>query len=281
MVPVMSARAHWKRWLLPRTVPARIVLVIALLWAPWSAWRGWCWWVNARTVAWAESTGGGVEFANPRPGDLLAEWREHPALGTIEELQFGGARPVAPAELRRLRWLPGLRTLWLVGGTFTDEHLARLPALPGLEILYLHGSSITDAGLEALAHRKSLVFLSLINTPITDAGMPHLSGLTGLGMLDLGGTAVGDTGLRSLRPLADLESLSVGERVTDAGIDEIVRHRKLRSLTFFGSSVTDAGMERLMRDLPGCKDVRLYATRVSPAMVATMEAKGIDVEFSP
>jgi hypothetical protein len=281
MVPVMSARAHWIRWLLPRTVPARIVLVIALLCAPWSAWRGWCWWVNARTAAWAKSTGGWVEFADPRPGDPLAEWREHPALGTIDGIQFGGDRPVAPAELGRLRWLPGLRGLSLDGGTFTDEHLARLPALPGLETLYLDTSSITDAGLEALAHRKSLISLSLSHTPVTDAGMPHLSGLTELKNLYLFGTAVGDTGLRALRPLADLALLGVGERVTDAGIDEIVRHQKLRRLAFEGSPVTDAGMERLIRDLPGCKRVSLYRTRVSPAMVATMEAKGIAVEFSP
>jgi hypothetical protein len=90
---------------------------------------------------------------------------------------------------------------------------------------------------------------------------------------------VGDAGLRALRPLADLETLSVGERVTDAGIDEIVRHRKLQSLEFSGSPVTDAGMERLMRDLPGCKAIYLNSTRVSPAMLATMRAKGIAAGF--
>jgi hypothetical protein len=180
MVPVMSARAHWKRWLLPRTVPARIVLVIALLCALWVGWHGWCWWVNARTEAWTESTGGVVRFADPRRGDPLAKWRGHPALGTIEWIRFGEDRPVAPEELGRLRWLPGLRTLWLAGGTFADEHLARLPALPELEFLRLDASSITDDGLATLANRKSLKLLSLGDTPVTDAGMLHLSGLTRL-----------------------------------------------------------------------------------------------------
>jgi hypothetical protein len=281
MVPVMSARAHWIRWLLPRTVPARIVLVIALLCASWSAWHGWCWWINARTAAWAESTGGFVGWGEADTGDPFYKWREHSAFGTIEGIELGFNRTFAPAELGRLSWLPGLRELWLVGFTVTDEHLARLPSLARLEQLILNRSYITDAGLEALAHRKSLVFLTLSDTPVTDAGMPHLSRLTGLVNLHLTGTTVGDAGLRTLRPLADLEFLRVGERVTDAGIDEIVRHRKLRSLEFHGSLVTDAGMERLMRDLPGCKFVRLLFTRVSPAMVATMRAKGITVELSP
>jgi|KBSMisStandDraft_5_1062788.scaffolds.fasta_scaffold608367_1 hypothetical protein len=57
-----------------------------------------------------------------------------------------------------------------------------------------------------------------------------------------------------LTPLADLRALSVGSStITDVGLKELARFKKLEFLGLGTSPVTDAGVEAFRKVLPECR----------------------------
>jgi thiol-disulfide isomerase/thioredoxin len=112
-------------------------------------------------------------------------------------------------------------TVDLSGTRVTDAELKKLKELKGLQTLYLDGARVTDAGLKELKELKGLRKLDLSGTQVTDAGLRDFQELKELRHLDLRGTRVTDAGLKELKELKALRQLFLGgTKVTDEGVAE-------------------------------------------------------------
>lgn len=274
--------------MLPRSLVARAVMVIVAACLGWLGWRVWVASVQREGVGWVERMGGYVMWHGERPGAPSARFLNEVGFprtssgfyfwDDVTEVGFMGSPAIGVDDLARLRRMPALEGVCLAVATVGDAHLEPLREMRRLKSLDLTTAAITDRGLETVGGMSSLYALNLSSTPVTDDGMRHLARLTGLVSLDLTDTAVSDAGLRHLRPLPRLRDLKVDERVTDAGIEEILRHSQLRILSFRNSPVTNAAMDRLMAGLPDLRFVHLFYTEVTADKMGEMEARGIRVE---
>ena len=277
-----------RRWKLPRSPAAWAVVAIVAGCVGWIGWRCWVWSIQREIVAWAEGLGGFVCWQGEEPGAASARFLHgiglsrtasgFPFWDDVTWVGFAGSPAIGVDELARLGRLPALDSVFLSVATVGDEHVEPLRQVRRLNWLDLTTAAVTDRGLETVGGMSGLHTLALGGTRVTDEGMRHVARLTGLVSLDLTDTAVSDAGLVHLRSLPRLKSLSVDERVTDAGIDEILRHVQLRVLSFRNSPVTNTGMDRLMAGLPDLQFVHLFYTEVSGDKMQEMEARGIRVE---
>src|SRR2546429_655862 len=97
----------------------------------------------------------------------------------------------------------------LAGTKVTDGDLKELKDLKQLTTLYLNMTGVTDAGLQELQHLKQLTSLSLWHTSVTDAGLKELKDLKQLTSLNLLVTEqVTDDGV------ADLQKALPGCKIT-------------------------------------------------------------------
>ena len=69
---------------------------------------------------------------------------------------------------------------------------------------------------------------------MTDAGLNELAGCTKLTSLRLGGPKVTDAGVRALAGMTDSSTSTCRTEITDAGIAEVARHRRLTGSTCGG-----------------------------------------------
>jgi hypothetical protein len=67
----------------------------------------------------------------------------------VVSIQLAGP-DVDEQQIRRLRELPHLHTLWLSGPRVDDRVIAPLKGLTGLQFLNLSGTTVTDAGAQDL-----------------------------------------------------------------------------------------------------------------------------------
>ncbi len=165
------------------------------------------------------------------------------------------ARPGAPAWLVWVFGIDAFQNVVFVdlGETqATDDDLALIGLVPSVESVVLTSTPITSDGLRHLRGLSRLRVLSLWKTAIDDRGLAHLAGHTGLENLVLDNTGIGDAGLVHLRDLTELEEWLglCHTKVTDAGLPNLARLRKLRSLNLIGTQATKAGMRELQKSLP-------------------------------
>ena len=97
----------------------------------------------------------------------------------------------------KLPWRPVVR-INLSNTKVMDSDLKDLKELKGLRTLWLDDTQITDAGLKDLNELKGLLVLGLSRTQITDAGLKELKELKGLQWLYLSGTKITAAGLKEL-----------------------------------------------------------------------------------
>jgi len=139
----------------------------------------------------------------------------------------------------------------LEGERVTDEELKILRWMPQLESLYLSNSRITDMGLANLNALERLSVLDLGNTKVTDKGLSNLRGLTNLTRLVLNKTAITNKGLAQLKPLKRLCHLDISETlVSDTGLNHLKSLSELNYLTWTGSKVTAHGYAELQKVIP-------------------------------
>lgn len=273
-----------KRWFFPRSIPAWIVLVIMMVCLIWVGRRAWLYVVQRNTSAWVASYGGKVIWAaeptgsSPKGNLIWRNWWNHPALREIEGICLESIQGPNAEDFRILARLPHLERLYLAGYKIGDDHARALHSMRHMTELRLGASSVTSEGFASLAGLTQLEKLDLSASRVSDHDMAHLSILVDLEELSLSDTDVGNEGLKSLRKLENLTYLEVDRLVTDAGIDEIVRHKKLRSIYFHESPVTNAAMDRLMQELPDLEFVSLFYTEVTGDKMKEMQDQGIRVE---
>src|SRR5207237_3037875 len=112
---------------------------------------------EASAVKAVENLGGKVTRDDKLPGK--------PVIGVI----LGGTK-VTDGDLKELKDLKQLTTLYLNMTGVTDAGLKELKDLQQLTTLALYNTKVTDAGLKELKHLKQLTSLYLSNTRVTAAG---------------------------------------------------------------------------------------------------------------
>ncbi|MFO1094063.1 MAG: PQQ-binding-like beta-propeller repeat protein [Planctomycetaceae bacterium] len=108
------------------------------------------------------------------------------------------------------------------------RRLDELSSISGLRVLILAGTNVSAAGLEHLKPLKQLVALDLeVCDAITDAACAQLQDWA------------------QLRALVLKKSGFERERVTDRGLEHLVRLGRLEQLNLYGNQITDAGLVHL------------------------------------
>jgi hypothetical protein len=189
-------------------------------------------------------------------------------LDKVEKLTLSATR-VSNAGLKKLAHMTRLRSLSLDETLVDDDGLPQLTAFKSLEHLHV-GPSVTDVGLGRLAAIKSLRSLDLSRSKgVTDAGLKHLAAMKDLRLLDLGWTGVTRAGLQSVASLGKLENLNLSALgVTDADLKQFAG-MKLNNLILHDCPITDAGVEQILA-FKGLKTLGLAKTRVTDAGLAKL-----------
>ena len=132
-------------------------------------------------------------------------------------------------------------------GNLPDGVLDRLRLLPRLESLSLVGCDVSDADATALAACRSLRTLDLTNTRIGDAGLAEIADLP-LVDLDLSGTRVTAASLPTLGRMTTLRRLGVPRAEV---LDDPVAAEPLGALTNLNVlTIPDRRMFEMIDDLP-------------------------------
>jgi Leucine-rich repeat (LRR) protein len=191
--------------------------------------------------------------------------------------------------LERLTFLKRLEELWIGGDKMSGVGLYSLKLLPKLKRLDLAGRQRTDSGLwsvaltdfnvESVAALRQLERLDLSGSKLTSLGLVKLRPLVELRSLGLDGTEIRSPSLAVLASLPKLERLTLWKckqidddaapylagsprlamldlaetRLTDKGLAELQKMRRLRRLYLGGTLVTKAGVEKFLEKNPQCQ----------------------------
>lgn len=107
-------------------------------------------------------------------------------------------------DLRRLQWLPDVRSLVLAGDKVSNAWLKHAAAMEGLSELHLYEVAVTPEGFAAIAQHPSLAQLGVYYTSIDDGALPHLQKLPALNFVKLYGTSVTRAGVEKFQAATGL-----------------------------------------------------------------------------
>lgn len=168
-----------------------------------------------------------------------------------------------------------LRELTLQSPRLSDACMLFATSFPSLSELTLRGTSgITDEGIAYLGDAECLRALELSSCEgITDRGFTALRGATALERLRL--SCVPDLGAAACEAIAELplRTLSVFDSaLDDEGLGRLCQLRELETLHLAGSGgcrVTDRGLEQLLR-LPQLRSVTVRASELTARSAAVL-----------
>ncbi|NDJ09930.1 MAG: hypothetical protein EBY17_01865, partial [Acidobacteriia bacterium] len=246
-------------------------------------------------------------------GNVLLEGSPQP-LTDVSQLPAGEVRirsiditsgVMRPAELLRLKDLPGLKELYLPGpiwnpgggnedkaGVFkalgantgvqkvafgwhynaqmevADKDVADLFTWTNLQDLRCTQCKLSKLDLSPFTKLRNL---DLSYNPFTDAGMAGLAKMKDLKRLLLKDTLVTDEGVRNLKDLENLEELDLsGTRVGDRGLDGLRQLKNMKRLNLLGGQGTDASME-ILAGMPQLEVLNLYRTPITNSGLAKLQ----------
>ena len=213
-----------------------------------------------------------VELSGSRIDASVIEALRH--ANSIRTLALYGGR--FSGQIPRLQNVKGLVELTLAG-SLDGYDLEAIGELTPLECLKLpQNITINVLGAREIARLTNLKSLDLYNVNIDDAGLAELSTLVNLEKLDLTHTRVTDEGLKVLTHipklktlelyrhprwrikqqisniclavigrLTDLERLSLSGTISNEGLPQLARLRKLKHFSILGTEITAAGLGAL------------------------------------
>jgi hypothetical protein len=159
-----------------------------------------------------------------------------PALQTADQGEGGtpatqikwAGRSLEDEHLVQLEEMRDLQELDLRICKISDKDLKHLRRLTKLRTLWIGGNDISDDGLRQLKDLRNLEALRLNSTKISDNGLTHLSGLSKLRELDLSYTKVTSDGLIKLKELSSLEGIYLTDTlVSDSGMQHLAEMKNL------------------------------------------------------
>ncbi len=227
----------------------------------------------------------------------------------VSEVNFSGDEKVQDSDLRRLKYLPELKSL-TIGQFMTDDAFQYLKFVPNLEQFRIGGGGykITGTGLKYLKHvphlkkldigghvaktddthlahlryMPKLVELDLSGLrKITDAGLVHLKHLKQLKILKLSSTKIANEGLAHLAPLLQLEVLDLHwyTKVTNPGLACLAKLKNLKNLNLAQTKIGDPGLVHL-EALTQLEELDLDGTKVTEKGVEKLQQSLPNCEIS-
>ena len=191
------------------------------------------------------------------------------------ELRLDFAR-LGPGDLKCLKNLKDLQTIWLTGSTLSNEHLADLAALESLRNLTIKNTKVDAQGLKYLAGHAALTRLhlpmgmqdeaisALVPLPslseldisyskISAKAAQHLSQLQSLDTLFINDTECGDELIAGLKDAKKLQSLFLnGAKITDKCADSLLEMTNLRHLELRDTGLSEVAAQRIRTRLSEC-----------------------------
>lgn len=166
--------------------------------------------------------------------------------GTVERFNGRIARmDLTHTRLKdsELRWLAMVKDLIQVDlpSSITNEGLAHLAGISirGLSL----PEGVSDKGLEIVSEWKQLTVLQISSKRISNKGLEHLRALN-LRVLSISDAPITDDALRALDGMTDLLALSL-HRTTVAELKGLRSHKRLNTLSLYGSPIRDAALDEL------------------------------------
>lgn len=140
----------------------------------------------------------------------------------------------------------------LVGQQLSSSDVCEfLSQLPYLKLVRLTEHQVDDAVLIELGRLANLQELTLSNSTVSDRGLRQLLANKNLKKLYLEGCGLTDESLEIVSQMSILEDLGLRDNtlLTDRGLGNLSRLKKLQILRFRGSQFSGLGIEQLV-DLP-------------------------------
>lgn len=181
-----------------------------------------------------------VALANRELASLRFHKMEADADGKTVFLDVSEQDGVTDATLAVVRCLPHLKEFHAIYCPIRGDGLAHFVGLKQLETLDLFATRVDDRAMTHISKLKSLKKLNVTPIPTTPAGKPTI-----------GDPDISDKGLGLIAGLPNLETLVIAGKITDDGLQQLVRLKKLRYLEIGSSMVTENGIKRLQAQMPG------------------------------
>jgi hypothetical protein len=152
------------------------------------------------------------------------------------------------------------------------DQLACLEGLDRLDTLTLRGNPLKSEGLARLGRLSNLKSLTSFDTPIGAEGLAAITKLSRLKVLYLD-SEITDARLNDLKDLPNLEELYLANawKITDAGIESLVKLSKLKWLQLNAELLTDAGVNRL-RELKNLDELILNGSKIKEKIFPDLKA---------
>ena len=210
-----------------------------------------------------------------RVGDLEALRRIAPQLSWIEVVGTEVSEPALAAVSK----FPELAILEFYVVRLDSAGLHHLAMTPKLEALIFNETQLDQEAMQDILACHGVTRLTL--TGITDQDVRRLSPLPRLQVLELIYDRISDDGVKELVDRCpNLESLFIySSRITDAGLGELPRLRKLRSMILDDMPITDKGIQQLGR-CPALDDLLLQGTEVTEAGVSELRTSHPRIQAS-
>ncbi len=168
----------------------------------------------------------------------------------------GNANPLSMHAIAGLNSLSGLKDLvFNAVSDFDDKHLDELKFLPQVEKLALWNHRATDTSLSKLNRFPNVVEIQFGNSSgYSGDGLKSLTPMPSVKKVGFSLSGFDDSAVSYLSCFPSLESLALGEtKITDTGIREIAKLKKLTELEIQDCNVTPDGVNFLQDALPNCK----------------------------
>jgi hypothetical protein len=225
----------------------------------------------------ADREWGTVTLANARFNGAIIEGLRHvPSIRTLR--LFGDGLSGQIPRLNAVKWLVDLE----IGAPLKGRDLEAIGRLPNLERLSLpQDLTINVSGAREIAKLVQLKSLRLYNVNIDDASFVELRTLVHLEELDLTHTSITDEGLTTVVQMPLLRTLELhrypfhtSQQLSDACLESIARLRESERLSLSGK-VTDAGLKQVTR-LPKLKSLSILNTEISGNGLAALADSSIE-----
>ncbi len=198
-----------------------------------------------------------VDLLTPRPQDIPKAKAMLVHLGLysmkfddsdrVVHLDLSERDAVTDHTLRVVRHLPHLKEFYAIYCPIRGDGLVHFASLKQLEVLDLYATLVDDRAMIHISKLHSLKSLNVIpfwdpsDTPAVDEVF----------------TPMTDTGLSLICKLENLETLRIAGKITDEGLRNLVRLKKLKVLELNSPCLTDAGRQWVTETLPNV-EVTLY-----------------------
>jgi Leucine-rich repeat (LRR) protein len=199
-----------------------------------------------------------------------AGFRDLKALQDLEELDVNFC-PISDDGMKSIAGLRKLKKLSISGAKITDAGMREIAKLDNLQELSASGMLLNgpdrneprDAAIKELGRLSQLRKLDLSNTQTADESAGAFAGLPQLKVLHVFGTRITDNGLTELARLKKLEELKIGYSISDVGVSALAGNTSLQVLSVWNSSrVTDKSVPSLST-LKSLRELDIGSTGIS------------------